>query len=130
MMKSPADFKNPQNNTLYYSLFDDWGLIEASFNAQYGIRLRKDAEGMTWNEFATLLSGIAPDTPLGNIVSIRAEKDPKVLKQFNAQQRKIHRDWAKKQAADINMDDYKNMMNQLQDAFKTMAGGDHEWGKN
>ena len=30
---------------------------------------------MTWSEFATLLSGLMPDTPLGQIISIRAEKD-------------------------------------------------------
>lgn len=123
-MRSPSDFKNNKKTNAYYDIFDDWGLIEASFNAQYGIRLRKDAVAMTWNEFETLLVGIAPDTPLGNIVAIRAEKDPKILKQFNAQQRKIHRNWAKKQAADVDAEDYKAMMDQLQKAFKNMAGGE------
>ena len=37
---------------------------------------------MTWSEFATLLSGLMPDTPLGQIISIRAEKDKEVIKRF------------------------------------------------
>ena len=30
---------------------------------------------MDWIEFTTLLAGIMPDTPLGNIISIRAEDE-------------------------------------------------------
>lgn len=59
---------------------------------QYGIRLRQD-DDMSWNEFCNLLSGLMPDTPLGKIVAIRAEKDPKAIKEFNETQRKIRNDW-------------------------------------
>lgn len=48
---------------------------------------------MSWNEFCNLLSGLMPDTPLGKIVAIRAEKDPKVIKEFNETQRNIRNDW-------------------------------------
>jgi len=34
---------------------------------------------MDWIEFTTLLAGIMPDTPLGNIISIRAEDDADTL---------------------------------------------------
>lgn len=51
---------------------------------------------MSWNEFCSMLSGIMPDTPLGSIVSIRAEKDPKVLKDFTKEQRRIRNDWIMK----------------------------------
>lgn len=34
-----------------------------------------------------------PDTPLGGIVAIRAEKDPKVIKSFTPDQKRIHREW-------------------------------------
>ena len=37
---------------------------------------------MKWDEFQALLVGIGPETPLGNIVSIRAEDDPEILKHF------------------------------------------------
>lgn len=42
---------------------------------------------MTWSEFATLLSGLMPDTPLGQIISIRAEKDKEVIKRFTKEQK-------------------------------------------
>ena len=53
---------------------------------------------MPWEEFKQLLSGIAPDTPLGRIVSIRAEEDPEVLKNFTPEQRRIQTEWRNKMA--------------------------------
>jgi len=73
-------------------LYYDYDLIEASFAKQYGIRLRQE-EDMSWSEFCTLLGGIMPETPLGRVASIRAEKDPKVLKEFTKDQKKIRNDW-------------------------------------
>ena len=57
---------------------------------QYGIRLRND--DMTWSEFCTLLKGIMPETPLGQIVSIRSEEDKNMLKNFTKEQHKIKND--------------------------------------
>lgn len=54
---------------------------------------------MPWTEFINLLSGLMPDTPLGQIVAIRAEKDPKILKNFSPDQRRIRRDWQNREAA-------------------------------
>ena len=85
--KHPRSYKD-----CYYDLFDDWSLIEASFLKQYGIRLRSD-DDMSWNEFCSLLSGLMPDTPLGRIVAIRAESDPKVIKEFSKEQRAIRNEW-------------------------------------
>ena len=48
---------------------------------------------MSWSEFCSLLSGIMPETPLGRVVSIRAEKDPKIIKNFTKEQKKIRNDW-------------------------------------
>lgn len=48
---------------------------------------------MPWTEFCTLVSGLMPDTPLGSIVAIRSEKDPKVIKNFTPDQKRIYRDW-------------------------------------
>ena len=70
---------------------DDFDLIEASFAMQYGIRLRND--DMSWSEFCTLLTGIMPETPLGQIVSIRSEEDKEMLKNFTKEQHKIRNDW-------------------------------------
>lgn len=84
--------ENSHHEESYYDLFDDWDLIESSFLKQYGIRLR-EVDDMPYSEFCSLISGIMPDTPLGNVVSIRAEKDPKVIKSFTAGQKKIRSDW-------------------------------------
>jgi hypothetical protein len=76
----------------YYDLLDDWNLIESSFLKQYGVRLRTE-DDMSYEEFCTLLSGIMYDTPLGRIVSIRAEKDPKIIKNFTREQNRIRTEW-------------------------------------
>lgn len=48
---------------------------------------------MSWSEFCTLLTGIMPETPLGQIVSIRSEEDKEMLKNFTKEQHKIRNDW-------------------------------------
>ena len=86
-MRPPKpDFKHPgSSGGQWYDITDDWTLIEASFAAQYGIRLRCEPD-MTWGEFCSLLGGLGPKTPLGQIVSIRSENDPKMLKNFTPSQ--------------------------------------------
>lgn len=98
------DFKKqrPAGNK-WYDLYEDWHLIEASFAQQYGIRLRSEPD-MTWDEFSTLLAGIMPETPLGQIVSIRSEDDPDILKTFNNEQKKIRSDWHRKIAQELTSD--------------------------
>ena len=91
------DFRNEEQ---WYDLFDDWTLIEASFAAQYNIRLRNE-DDMPWTEFCTLLSGLMPETPLGQIVSIRSEKDPKIIKGFTKEQKRIRNDWQKRKMKKI-----------------------------
>jgi hypothetical protein len=59
---------------------------------QYKIRLREEND-MTFSEFSSLLSGIMPETPLGQIVSIRAEEDKDMLKNFTKEQHKIRNEW-------------------------------------
>lgn len=51
---------------------------------------------MSWGEFSALLSGLLPETPLGQIVSIRSETDPKIIKKFTSGQKKIYEDWQQK----------------------------------
>ena len=87
-----------------YDLFEDWELIEASFLTQYGIRLRL-VDDMSWNEFCTLLSGIMTKTPLGQIVSIRAEEDKDILNNFTEDQHKIRNEWRNRNNTTIEMTD-------------------------
>ncbi len=48
---------------------------------------------MSWSEFSALLKGIMPETPLGQIVSIRSEEDKDMLKNFTKEQHKIRNEW-------------------------------------
>ena len=114
------DFKNPsskQDN--YYDLVDDYELIESSFLKQYGIRLRSDE--LEADEFLSLLGGLMGDTPLGSIIQIRSEKDSEVIKNFTPEQKKIHNEWAKKQALSMNMDEYNQAMEGFKNAFISLA---------
>ena len=85
--------QHPQNSEAYYDIFDDWNLIEASFLKQYGIRLRTE-DDMSY----------APDTPLGQVVSIRAEKDMKVINNFTKEQKRIRNDWLLKRNQRLKKD--------------------------
>lgn len=114
------DFKTKQTNNSFYDLYEDYGLIEASFAQQYGIRLRNEDE-MTWDEFTTLLSGLNGETPLGNVVAIRSEKDPKRIKEFSKEQKRIYRDWQRKQAENMSREEYDEAMKMFSNMFRQMA---------
>lgn len=103
----------------WYDLYEDWGLIEASFTAQYGIRLRQE-EDMSWSEFCTLLAGIMPETPLGQVVSIRCENDKEVLKRFTKEQHRIRNEWRSRRtkAVALNKDEAKKQLKMFQEAMK------------
>jgi acyl carrier protein phosphodiesterase len=93
------DFAHKQqklNNDSFYDIQDDYALIEASFLQQYGIRLRTQ-DDLSWDEFITYLSGLDDKTPLGRIVAIRSEKDPKIIKNMSPEQKAIRSKWRNRQ---------------------------------
>ena len=120
MKKLKAIWKIPESSEKYYDILEDYDLIEASFAEQYGIRLRYENE-MTWNEFCTLLAGINEKTALGKIVSIRAEMDPKILKGFNKEQKRIRNEWQQRNAKNIDMKAYDKAMKNFENMFIAMA---------
>lgn len=66
-----------------------------------------------------MLSGIMYDTPLGQVVSIRAEKDPKVIKNFTKEQKRIRSEWFSRKFRDENRRKTgTNMLLSMQQAFK------------
>lgn len=112
----------------FYDLFYDYGLIEASFAQQYGIRLRSE-EDMSFDEFRTLLAGLNGDTPLGTVVQIRSERDRKRINQFTPAQRKIRSEWAAFRAGKagsdpVNREKYDAAMKSFAAMFRAMAGGE------
>lgn len=113
--------KHPENK--WYDLFEDFDLIEASFAMQYNIRLRTDTE-MTWSEFSTLLKGIMPETPLGQIVSIRSEEDKEMLKNFTKEQHKIRNEWRNRNnpIRDMSEEEKEEQIRKVQGIFAKAFG--------
>lgn len=77
---------------------------------------------MTWVEMLPLISGLKDDTPLGLIVSIRAEKDREKLKHFNKSQKKIQSDWRakvdKRVISQMTDEEKKKAVSEIQNIFK------------
>lgn len=122
MRKWRNDFNNSNYET-YYDLFDDWNLIESSFAEQYGIRLRRNLKEMDWGEFSSLLSGINPDTPLGNYVRIRSETDPEKIKNFTKSEREIRSEWLRRNAPQISKENYEQAMESFKNMFIAFSKG-------
>lgn len=120
MRKWRHDFQS-QNSEAWYDLVDDWDLIESSFSQQYGIRLRKTIDDMEWGEFISLLAGLNGDTPLGNIVRIRSENDPKKIKEFNKYERQIRNEWKRKNVKQLSKEEYTQVINDFQEMFKSIS---------
>lgn len=107
----------------YYDLFGDWDLIVASFLTQYGIRIRtKEFETVSWDEFKSLLAGLAPETPLGRIVAIRSEDDKNVIKHFTKDQKRIHDEWRAEQAAAVTPETFEKQMAELERMMAQLCG--------
>lgn len=103
---------------------DDFDLIVSSFQSQYGIRLSRELVpgGMKWDEFRDLLVGVSPDTALGRIVSIRSEKDQKILKRYTPDQRKIWSEWRLKRAGEVTKQEADKAIDGFRRAFLAAAG--------
>ena len=96
-------------------------MIVSSFQSQYGIRLATDLKGMSWREFSYLLEGLSGNTPLGQIVNIRAENDPERLRDFTPEQRRIRSEYRKKIAKKKSSEDVKNAIELFKQAFVQLA---------
>lgn len=117
--KTPT--QNRESSEPYYDLNDDWSLIYASFQSQYGIRLSHDLQSMSWREFSYLVNGLSGDTPLGRIVSIRAETDPEQIKEFTEDEKRIRNEYLRKQAFKKTQKDVDDALEGIKQAFIGMA---------
>lgn len=82
-------------------------------------------DDMEWREFVTLLSGIMPETPLGQIIKIRSEDDEDILQHFSSEQNRIRNEWHNRQLQET-MKQMKQMnkeevMMQMKAMFKSMV---------
>lgn len=122
MRKWRNDFKTSNNIETWYDLDEDWPLVEASLAQQYKLRIRKEIDNMDYAELSNLISGLMPDTPLGNIIQIRSEDDEEVLKNFTQEQKNIRWEYRRKLVSKIDEEEYKKVIVEFQKAFKEMAG--------
>lgn len=125
MRKVTRKWRNDFNNTSTYDpgydLFDDWDLVASSLKTQYEYSIRKEIDSLDWGELISDIAGLKGDTPLGNIVRIRKEKDPEVLKKFTPEEIKIRNEWLTKSASQISEENYEQAMESIKNMFKTMA---------
>ena len=78
---------------------------------------------MAWTEFCDLLSGLSANTALMRVVSVRAEEDPEVLKDFTPEQRRIRSRRRNRMAKQKSAQDVNSFLAQMQAVFQRMSGG-------
>lgn len=76
---------------------------------------------MSWREFSYLLGGLSGKTPLGQIITIRAEKDPKKIREFTPEQRRIRNKYLAKQAGHKSPQQIDDALNAMKNAFVGMV---------
>lgn len=93
--------------------------------SEYGIRIySEDFKQMRWNEFCALLAGLSAESPLGRIVQIRCENDPKVIERFTTSQRRIRDEWRRKTLEAMSEESVNEALEYFKNIFKGMAGGE------
>lgn len=97
-------------------------MIVSSFQTQYGIRIYSDVfKTMKWDEFKALVSGLSADTPLGRLVSIRAENDKDILKHFTKEQKRIRNEWRSRSAQQMDKQTFEQAMLGFEKMLEAMA---------
>ncbi len=120
MRKQRHDFKKPRTTSDYfYDPVFDKDLIESSFATQYGIRLRQEPD-ISYAEWARLVSGLMPETPLGRVVQIRMEKDPKVISKFGDYERRVRAEWNKFKYSQQTQEQSTKSVEELQMMLKNL----------
>ena len=76
---------------------------------------------MSWREFSYLINGLSGETPLGQVVAIRAEDDPERLKEFTKEQKKIRNDYRRRKAKVMPAEKADKAIEQMRQAFVSMG---------
>lgn len=76
---------------------------------------------MRWDEFKALVSGLGAETPLGRIVSVRAENDKDVLKRFTKEQNRIRKEWRDRSAQQMDKETFEQAMLGFEKMLESMA---------
>lgn len=76
-----------------------------------------DVKYLPWPKYCNLLSLLNDRTPFGNIIAIRSEKDPKVLKHYTPDQKAERLRWQRKQASKISKEEALAAMKIMEQAI-------------
>ena len=115
------DFRKSNSSNTWYDLFDDWDLIASSLKTQYGYSIRQEIDKLSWGELCSDIAGLNGDTPLGNIVRIRSENDPEVLKRFTKNELQIRSEWRNRNASQMSKEEYEKAMEGIKNMFIAMS---------
>lgn len=81
---------------------------------------------MPWMEYHNLVTGLMFDTPLGRIMSIRAEDDPERLKLFDSEHHRIRSEWRNKCSKRVfdsySEEEMRRATEELKNVFKKAFG--------
>lgn len=100
-------------------------LIEQSIATQYGI-LPADQGELSYPEWSKLVSGLMDNTPLGRVVAVRGERDPKIIAVMTPWQRNIRAEWQSfmaSKAAERPPEELRNQMASLERMLAQAFGG-------
>lgn len=90
---------------------------------QYGLRVQSDEFAtMSWDEFRDLVGGLNESTPLVRVVQVRTEDDPRRLKEFTPEQRRMRSEWQRRRALQRPRADVEQFNAGIQEAFARMFG--------
>lgn len=76
---------------------------------------------MSWREFSYYINGLSGDTPLGRIISIRAEKDPDTVKHMTDDEKRIRNEYRKKMAFKKSDKERDRALDEMKQVFLKMA---------
>lgn len=107
-------------------MFDDWDLITSSLKTQYGYSIRKEIDDLSWGELSSDIAGLNGDTPLGNVVRIRSEKDPERIKNFSREEKRIRNEWLNRNAVQMTKETYEQAMDNFKNMFIAMSKSEKE----
>lgn len=117
MRKQRNDFASKEKSSSYIDEDEDWGLIVSSFAQMYGIRLMSEDCDITVPEYYMLLQSLNSDTPLGQIVSIRAETNKDVMKHWGSAEKRIRIDWMNRKGREQVENDPDAAISELKNAL-------------
>lgn len=80
---------------------------------------------MHYSDWASLVSGLMNDTPLGKVVEVRCETDQERIKLFGSGEMRIRREWNEflaKRKGEKNPEAVKNDIEEFERMFAQMFG--------